>query len=75
MCIYGEKRDPSLVFSGSAPHIPPNQEVVMIRRHVATAALLLASLALAACADATGPNSTPKKECGITIGSGICAPK
>ena len=48
----------------------------MIRRNVAVITALLASFLLAACADATGPNSTPKKECGgITMGTGICTPK
>ncbi len=47
----------------------------MIRRNVAVLTVVLASLILAACSDATGPNTTPKKECGITFGSGICTPK
>jgi hypothetical protein len=48
----------------------------MIRRNIAVITAVLASLALAACADATGPNTTPKAECpGVTAGTGICAPK
>ena len=47
----------------------------MIRRNVAVITAVLASFLLAACADATGPNTTPKKECGITAGTGICTPK
>jgi hypothetical protein len=42
----------------------------MIRRNAALLALVITSLALAACADATGPNTTTKKECGIVVGSG-----
>jgi hypothetical protein len=45
----------------------------MIRRNVAVLSIVLASLVLAACSDATGPNTTPKKDCGgITVGTGIC---
>ena len=49
----------------------------MIRRNVATLALVVASLALAACADATGPTSTKAEDTcrGIITGSGICVPK
>ena len=48
----------------------------MIRRRVAVITAVLASLALAACADATGPNTTPKDQCGgVTVGTGICTPK
>ena len=47
----------------------------MIRRNVAVITVVLASLALAACSDVTGPSTTPDKQCGITIGSGICSPK
>ena len=47
----------------------------MIRRNVAVIAAVLASLALSACADATGPDTTTKPQCGVTHGSGICTPK
>jgi hypothetical protein len=49
----------------------------MIRRNAALLAAVLASLALAACSDVTGPNTAPKAEdsCkGITAGTGICVP-
>lgn len=46
-----------------------------MRRNAALLSIIIASLALAACADATGPNTTPKKECGIVVGTGICTPK
>jgi hypothetical protein len=47
----------------------------MIRRNVAILTVVLGSLILAACSDATGPNTTPKKDCGVTFGTGICTPK
>ena len=48
----------------------------MIRRNVAVITVVLASLALAACADATGPTTTPTQACGgVTTGTGICTPK
>ena len=75
MCIYDEKRDPTLVIDNDAAPTPPIHEVAMVRRRVAVITAVLASLALAACSDATGPSTTPDKQCGITLGSGICAPK
>jgi hypothetical protein len=39
----------------------------MIRRTVALLALVVASFAMSACADVTGPDST-KSDCGVVIG-------
>jgi hypothetical protein len=57
MCIYFDKRDPTLADSWKAPFHSTAREVHMAHRKLTLLALVIASLGVAACAEPTAPTS------------------
>lgn len=45
----------------------------MLRRAFAVLAIVAVSFGLTACADVTGPETTPAQSCGVYVGTGTCA--
>jgi hypothetical protein len=70
MCVYDLLRYRSFVIKSQRQLQLDPFEVSMIRRKLALLAVVLTSVALAACTSPTAPS----QDCGIAVGSG-CGPK